>query len=175
MMIVRPEKSEEVPLVEGILRDAYGRDQELKALDSLRRTQDFLPQLSLVADEDGALRGYALFAKAAVETSSQVFSAAALILLAVPKEYRHKGIGERLIRHGGERCRGIDREILFALGDPAYFARIGFKPASDCGLTFSWPQQQSPLLVFAQAALLSKLGSGTVHFPQAFQKLLSPQ
>ncbi|MFA6029935.1 MAG: N-acetyltransferase [Elusimicrobiota bacterium] len=171
MLIVRPEKSEESPLVEEIIRRAYGREDEIRMLAALRGTPDFIPQLSLVADEEGSLRGYALFMKAAVEAASSVHSAASLMMLAVHPEHRKQGVGERLIRHGGERCRSLGREIIFVFGDFGYFSRVGFKLAQDLNLTSDIVHPQMPLLTLDLAGRLAAAGSGTVHYPQILRRM----
>jgi len=134
MAIVRGEKPEERGAVEDLLRRAYGREDEARLLASLRNSPDFVPQMSVVADMEGVLAGYALFMKADVAAGNETYPSLALVLLTVLPEHKRSGVAERLIRHSVERSRGLGLRFLFVIGEPAYFSRFGFKKASDLGL-----------------------------------------
>ena len=138
-IIIRAEKSAERPVSEQIIRLAYGRESEVVLTASLRETAEFNPELSIVADQGGKIIGYALYSAATVVTAAGPQRALALATIAVLPECQKQGIGERLVRHGLERCRTRGVELVFAIGQPQYFSRFGFRPADPLGMQCELP------------------------------------
>lgn len=54
-------------------------------------------------------------------------------LAVLPSEQR-RGIGAALVRAGLDACRACGCRFVVVLGDPAYYARFGFRRASDLGV-----------------------------------------
>lgn len=142
--IIRSEQPSEREVAHNIVRAAFGRETEVQLLQSLRGLADFNPNLSLVAADGTEIRGYALYHRATVDGKAGPQPALLLTPLAVDPAYQRQGVGERLVRHGLERCRVVGIELVFSLGLPSYFARFGFQPAAAHGLTpmISIPQDQ---------------------------------
>ncbi|HAH07988.1 MAG TPA: GNAT family N-acetyltransferase [Elusimicrobia bacterium] len=166
MPIVRPQKPEESALIEEILRKAYGREEEARLFASLRGSQDFLPQASLVADHEGQLVGYVLFLKASLVGANDSHPALAMALFAVLPEFQRRGMGERLIRHSLERCRGINHHLFFVIGDPAYFSRFGFQDAAASGLGVDFAAPPAPLQVLDLSGSILGRVQGKIRYPQ---------
>lgn len=170
-IIIRGENPEERPAAEEILRSAYGRDAELRLVQTLRLAAEFNPKLSIVAANGPEILGYALYTRVTVVGKS-VVPAAALTVMAVREDRRRLGVGERLVRHGLERCRGLGIQLVFAAGLPQYLARMGFRPAVPLGLKPDWPVPDDQFTVFDLNG--SKLGqvAGTVVYPVTFNSLV---
>ena len=166
-IIIRGENPEERAASEDIVRAAYGREAETRLVQTLRLSAEFNPKLSIVAANGPEILGYALYTRVTV-VGAAVLPSAALAVMAVRPERRRLGVGERLVRHGLERCRGLGVQLVFAAGLPAYFARIGFRPAIPLGLKPDWPVPDDQYTVFDLHG--SKLGQakGTVSYPAAF-------
>jgi putative acetyltransferase len=54
--------------------------------------------------------------------------------VAVHPDWQGQGIGSDLVREGLDTAQEMDWKAVVVLGDPAYYARFGFRPASDFGL-----------------------------------------
>ena len=67
-------------------------------------------------------------------THEDVVVGLGLAPVAVLPEYRRQGIAANLIRVGLEQCKERGVGLVIVLGDPAYYGRFGFKPASTWGL-----------------------------------------
>lgn len=82
--------------------------------------------LSLVAAAGGAVSGHVLFTPCRVEGSA----ARVLLLgpLCVLPERQRRGIGGALLREGLSRIAAGGPAHVLVLGDPAYYARVGFAP-----------------------------------------------
>ncbi len=92
------------------------------------------PVLSLVADIDGALVGHVLFTMVTLQPDASSISARILAPLAVSPRYQRKGIGSALVNEGIKQLTESGVDLLFVLGDPAYYSRFGFRPAGAMGL-----------------------------------------
>ncbi|MNJ66099.1 Acetyltransferase (GNAT) family protein [compost metagenome] len=54
--------------------------------------------------------------------------------VAVHPDWQGQGIGSDLVREGLDTALEMDWKAVVVLGDPDYYARFGFRPASDFGL-----------------------------------------
>ncbi|MDE2292158.1 MAG: N-acetyltransferase [Elusimicrobia bacterium] len=166
-IIIRAEKVDERAASEEILRQAYGRDAEVRLAENLRLSAEFNPNLSLVAADGSRILGYALYTRVTV-AGNQVMPAAALAVMGVRPENRKMGVAERLVRHGLERCRGLRIDLVFAADLPQYLARIGFRPAGEYGLAPDWAVAAGQFTVFdLSGSMLGKV-QGTVNYPAPF-------
>ena len=134
-MDIRQELPADYEEVYQVVKEAFagaehsdGREQDLVA--ALRKSSSFLPELSLVAVEDGRVVGHILFTKARVG-SAQVLALAPLWVL---PEYQGRGIGLALIRQGHETARKLGYRYSVVLGHPGYYPKAGYIPASRYGI-----------------------------------------
>lgn len=172
-IIIRGERPEEAATCAEILRQAFGGDAGASVAKRFRESAEFAKELSVVADRGGKLLGYALYAPTTVtgQLNGQPTTQRAAILatLGVLPAARKHGVGERLVRHGLERCRGLGIQLVFTTAQPAFFARIGFQPCRPYGLE---PEVSVPeadfLAIDMQGNLLGRL-KGLVQFPDALQ------
>ena len=72
-----------------------GTEQDL--VNALRNGNAYIPELSLVAEENGKIIGYIMFTKATVSETEIL----ALAPLAVLPEYQRKGVGTAIIWYAG--------------------------------------------------------------------------
>lgn len=162
-VIIRGEKPEEIPLGAAILQAAYGRDLEARRMMAIRDYSEFFhPGLSIVAADGADIVGYALYCKTAAGSQTGALLAA----IGVLPDKQRQGVGERLVRHGLERCRGLRLELVFAIGDPGYFTRVGFLSAANYGIQpeFALAGGQSLLVIDLAGGLLAKT-KGVLRLP----------
>lgn len=131
-VIIRAERQpDEIPITTAIMVSAFGRENEVKLVETLRDSSEaFHPELSIVAAEEDQVVGYALYCKTIIEGQPS----ALLTTIGVLPDKQRQGVGERLVRHGLERCRGLGLELVFVLGFPKYFENLGFQPALPLGI-----------------------------------------
>lgn len=102
-----------------VIEDAFGRTAEADLVDALRADGDLV--ISLTAVSAGEVCGYV-----ALSRLRSPDRALALAPLAVVKSQQRRGVGSLLVRHALELARGAGEDIVFVLGYPAYYGRIGF-------------------------------------------------
>lgn len=167
-IIIRAEKTAERPVADQIVRLAYGRESEVVLAGSLRATAEFNPELSIVADQGGKILGYALYSATTVITGAGPQRALTLAPIAVLPDCQKTGIGERLVRHGLERCRTRGVELVFAIGQPQYFSRFGFRDAAPLGLRCELPLHPGDLQAIDLSGRLLGSIQGQVLCPAPF-------
>ena len=130
---VRQESGGDAAAIRSVQEQAFNEEDEAKVVDMLRASDSIV--LSLVAVAAGQVVGHVLFSPVTVGSSPPGSRWVALGPIGVLPDHQGRGIGSRLVREGLAQCRlqGCDGVVL--LGDPAYYGRFGFVPASDYGLT----------------------------------------
>jgi putative acetyltransferase len=128
--IVRTEDEADVPAIFAIHRSCFPSDGEARLVDALR-TAGCLT-VSLVAVVNDEIVGHIAFSPVTTQDGA---TGLGLAPLAVVKEHRQKGIGAHLVRTGILACKTADYGWTVVLGDPDYYSRFDFEPASKFGLS----------------------------------------
>lgn len=124
---VRPETPSDHKAIHRLVEVAFDSPLEARLVDRLRADGDLV--LSLLAEVRGRIVGYVGFSRlriARLGIDGLDERAVALSPLAVTRCFRRQGIAERLIRDGLDRLTETGEDLVFVLGDPAYYARFGF-------------------------------------------------
>jgi len=129
---IRQETVNDIAAVRQVEESAFGRAAEADLVDLCR--QRGRVSLSLVAIREKRLVGHILFTPVTLDPPCPGWFGLGLGPVAVLPDFQRQGIGSRLIEFGLELCReqGIDFVVL--LGNPEYYSRFGFIPASEFGL-----------------------------------------
>ena len=104
---------------------------EARLVELLRNEGAHVPDLCLVAEEDGIVVGHILFSRA---TLGSGHVALALAPMAVVPERQGAGIGSALVREALRRSRESEHGLVVVLGHPGYYPRFGFEPAGALGI-----------------------------------------
>jgi putative acetyltransferase len=132
-MVVRPERPADASAIHTVVGAAFPDSGEAGLVDALRLTAR--PFVSLVAELDGQVVGHIAFTPVAFDPmSSRDRLALGLAPLSVAPAHRRRGIGCALVEEGVEACRELGADVVVVLGDPAYYTRFGFEPASSLHL-----------------------------------------
>ena len=120
-MIIRAETPADHAAIRAVVIDAFGGEQEAELVDGLRR--DGALSVSLVAEVDGHLVGHV--ALSPLKSPPHAF---ALAPVAITSIRQRQGIGSALIREAIEIAAEEGADMIFVLGEPAYYQRFGFAP-----------------------------------------------
>lgn len=129
-MIIRQEQPADYPWTYEVVKTAFASaehsdGEEHNLVDRLRESKAFIPQLSLVAEDDGNIVGHILFTKIDIGDSVQL----ALAPLSVLPEYQRQGIGTALILQGHKIAKELGYEYSVVLGSERYYPKFGYLPA----------------------------------------------
>lgn len=137
---IRLEKQEDFRAVEELTREAFwdvyvpGCVEHI-LLHELRDGDDFLPELSFVAELDGKLAGHIAYTQGTIETDTgALFRPISFGPISVLPEYQQTGVGTALIRHSLARARELGYNQVLIYGDPRYYSRHGFHCAEYYGI-----------------------------------------
>jgi len=130
-VLVRQEQENDKNYVYKVVKEAFehaehadGDEQDL--VNRLRKSEAFVPELSLVAEWKGKIIGHVLF------TRIRIGNYVSLVLapLAVLPEYQGRDVGGKLIRAGHGRAKKLGFRSVIVVGHPTYYPRFGYSPAS---------------------------------------------
>jgi putative acetyltransferase len=110
-------------------RASFPESSESDLVDALRSAGRL--SLSIVALVDDEVVGHVAFSPVSVAAAE---GGAGLAPVAVVPRFRRRGIAAQLIREGLVAVRRAGARFVVVLGDPAYYERFGFQPASHWGL-----------------------------------------
>lgn len=134
-MEIRQENQDDCEAVYKVVKEAFataeqsdGNEQDL--VNALRNSDSFIPELSLVAIENGEVVGHILFTKAYVGE----FVELAFAPLSVLPLYQRKGIGLALMQKGHSIAKTLGYDYSIVLGHSEYYPKVGYVPASVYGI-----------------------------------------
>ena len=132
-MKIRQEERKDHKEVYKLIKEAFataehadGNEQDLA--EALRKSRAFVPELSLVAEEDGEIIGHILFTEAKVGEDRVL----ALAPLSVKPGYQRQGVGAALIRQGHKIAGELGYSWSLVLGSD--YPKFGYVPAEKVGI-----------------------------------------
>lgn len=168
MLEIRQESQNDYKEVYNVVKIAFettehsdGNEHDLVV--ALRKSENFIPDLSLVAIEDNKIVGYILFTKIKIGEYEEI----ALAPLAVLPQYQRKGIGRKLIEEGHKIAKELCYHYSVVLGSENYYPKFNYIPAIQYGI-------KAPFEVPTQNFMAIKLNDtdieikGTVEYAKEF-------
>jgi putative acetyltransferase len=128
-MKIRSEGTADSEAVRAVLRASFPTLDEARLVEALRAAGKL--SVSLVAEEEREVVGCVAFSPVSVPGSTDGLG---LAPVAVAPAFRRRGIAGQLVTKGLEACKRLNRGFVVVLGDPEYYRRFGFMPASRWGL-----------------------------------------
>lgn len=125
--VIRPEEAADRAAIARLVTAAFGRDGEARLVDRLRQDGDLV--LSLLAVEDGEPVGHVALSPVTLGAADGRGRWLGLAPLAVAPARQRRGIGGRLVEAALRTCGQAGVELVFLLGEPAFYGRFGFTPA----------------------------------------------
>ncbi|MEU9128163.1 N-acetyltransferase [Kitasatospora sp. NPDC048540] len=123
----RVENPADAPATRRVHMAAFPGPEEADLVDALRRDSAWIPALSLVAvDDRDLIVGHVLLTRLRVGDGDGLSMAP----VAVAPEWQRKGVGAALVRAALAAAETAGERLVVVLGDPDYYGRFGFEPAS---------------------------------------------
>ena len=108
----------------------HSDNKEHMLTEKIKKTKNFIPELSIVAEYEKEIVGYILFSKIKIDNTIQL----ALTPLCVKKEFQNKGIGKTLIKEGEKIAQKFGFEFIIVLGSPEYYGRFNYIESYNFGI-----------------------------------------
>ncbi|WES99996.1 N-acetyltransferase [Chryseobacterium arthrosphaerae] len=174
MITIRQEEEKDhqqvFQLTEEAFREMEHSDhQEQFLVEKLRKSDAFIPELSLVAeDENGKIAGHILFTKIKIVNGSESFESLALAPVSVKPEFQNQGLGGRLITEGHRIARELGYQSVILIGHEKYYPSFGYEKTSNFGISFPFeiPEENGMALELVKDGLNNI--KGIVKYPEEF-------
>jgi len=165
---VIPESPDMYLPISRVICSAFGEENEAVLVEKLRENNRFIPDLSLGAFDGDRLLGHILLFPVDIIDGSQRYLSLSLAPLSVDLEHQNMGIGSILTDRAIERAREHGFPSIVVLGDPGYYPRFGFKPASLFGVSppFTVPDDTFMILELLENGLRDVKGS--LQYPEEY-------
>lgn len=173
MLTIREEEIKDYNEVEKVVEESFKTAEfsdkdEHNLVRRLRNSNEFIKELSLIAEEKNKILGHVLLTKALIKGESTSYETLALAPLAVLPEYQKSGIGKKLMNRAIERARELGYKSIVVLGHENYYPKFGFEKASKYGVKapFEVPDEAYMILELLPGGL--NRVSGVVEYSKAF-------
>ena len=171
--IIRQEIPSDYPFVFEVVKSAF-EDEEYSdhtehfLVERLRKSIEFIPELSLVAVLDNEIVGHILLSPIKIVNKHQSFVSLALAPVSVKPEFQGKGIGSALIKGSHKKAIDLGFDSIVLIGHEEYYPRFGYEMISkfNIEIPFDAPAENCMILELKKNAL-DKV-SGKVVYPAAF-------
>jgi putative acetyltransferase len=135
LVIIRQEEEADQRAVEECVRAAFwnmympGADEHFLA-HQMRRSNDFISELNLVAIVDGVVAGSIMYTKSKVYIEGgEDIDTITFGPIAVSPKFQKRGIGQKLIARSTHLAIKLGYKAVIIFGDPRYYSKSGFRCA----------------------------------------------
>lgn len=139
--------------------NAFGEDSPGELVDNLRSSSSAV--ISLVSERDGRIIGHVMFSKLTAP-----FLALSMAPVGVSPDFQNSGVGSNLIKEGLELAKSEGWQVVFVLGDPAYYGRFGF--TAEAAKPYTSPYRGPANMALILDPSVQK--EGIIQFPAAFDE-----
>lgn len=160
---IRPEAPADRPAIFAVHAAAFPTDDEARLVDRVRAAGDAI--VSLVAEQGSAVVGHALFSPVRADRAPE--PGAGLAPVATLPAFQRKGVASALVLDGLAALRARSIAWAAVLGEPGYYARFGFTPASQWGLSCVYTGADAFMAMPLREGGLPR-GGGVVRYCPAF-------
>ncbi|MCQ6532932.1 GNAT family N-acetyltransferase [Bacillus mycoides] len=172
MVTIRQEQKNDYSKTEEVVKQAFSNEEfsdkkEHELVSRIRKYDAFIPELSLVAVDEGIV-GHILLSKITIEQDGTSVESLALAPVSVAPSHQKKGIGGKLIKAALEKAEELGYGSVAVLGHPEYYPKFGFKKASDWNIKapFEVPDEVFMVIELGENALQGV--EGIVQYSSAF-------
>ena len=167
-LTVRAEQTGDYEQIEAVLDGAFQGHEEAELVERIRRTAEYINELTLVATKGTQILGFIMLSHVDLQGVNDSFTVLSLAPVAVLPNFQKMGIGGKLILEGIKLAEERPEPLIVLLGHESYYPRFGFERASMHNIfpPVAWPDN---------SYMIRKLPgwrpaiSGKVIYPPAWQ------
>lgn len=169
----RQESSSDYEKVSEVIEEAFENvnfsdHREQFLVERLRKSNAFIPELSIVAELKSKIVGHILLTKIKIQNEKQTFPSLAMAPVSVIPHHQNQGIGGKLILAAHEKAKDLGYLSIIVLGHGAYYPRFGYQLTRFFGieLPFEAPEENCLAIELQEGSL--KNVNGKVIYPKEF-------
>lgn len=150
-VLIRAADPDDYDQTEAVVRAAFwdvyrpGAIEHL-VLHKLRDADAIVDALDLVALDGEKIIGVLVCPEGSVQNGCQQRTPALSMMVGVLPGYQRQGIGTLLIQRAVQTAKAHNYSGIVIFGDPAYYARFGFKNAAEYGIQTSEGENLDPFM-----------------------------
>ena len=172
-VLIRPEQPADYPTVFQIVEEAflemkYSSHTEQFIVEKLRKTDAYIPALSLVAELEGKIVGHIILSKIHIDNGTKLFDALTLGPVSVLPELHRQGIGSQLIKMVHKVAKALGHKIIVLLGHKDYYPRFGYEKTSKYGIKLPFDAAEENCMVIGLTPTALTGVNGTVVYSKPF-------
>ena len=171
--MIRQEKTTDFNAVFDLIEKAFKTEKlsdhrEQFLVERLRKSNSFIPELSMVAEIDDKIVGHILLTKLKIKNNQTEFNSLALAPVSVLPEHQGNGIGGLLIEQAHKTAKELGYQSIVLLGHEKYYPRFGYEQADKYGieLPFNVPKENCMVIELTKKGLDGVVG--VVEYPKEF-------
>lgn len=170
---LRQEQETDYSVTEQVIKQAFAHEKmsdqtEHDLVARLRKTDAFIPELSIVAEVDDKLVGQILLSR--VTIGERAVESLALAPVSVVPAFQKQGIGAKLMKAAIEKANELGYTSVIVLGHPRYYPEFGFIPASNWNIEAPFPVPDEAFMALELREDALKGVTGVVNYSQAFME-----
>lgn len=138
-MVIRQERETDIPEIYEFVKTAfetarYSEGDEQDFVNRLRCGGDYIPELALVAEDEGRIIAHIMLTRLFVVGGTAEYPVLLLAAVSVLLERRSEGIGRRITKDAFTRAREQGNTAVIVVGDPGYYSHFGFESSIKFGI-----------------------------------------
>jgi putative acetyltransferase len=171
-VVIRAERDADQPVIAEVVRAAFaGHPDEVASLvERIRGSEQFIPELALVAEDSSGVIAHVMLSWVGVEGGSRT-RILNLTPMSVRPDRQRIGVGARLIRDALGRAEEAGQPAVMVEGIPAYYPRFGFEQASALGFISPHPRIPDDAFMVKRLPGYSPDLASRIVYPPAFDAL----
>jgi putative acetyltransferase len=132
-LVIRAQVPEDTTALLDVIGRAFAGHPEVVALeDALAPRSDSVGYVAVV---DQQVVGHVRLTRGWIDAEMRLVEVLVLSPLSVAPKHQNRGIGRALVAHAVAEAELRGVPAVFLEGDPTYYARLGWRPASELGVT----------------------------------------
>jgi putative acetyltransferase len=139
VVVVRAESVDDHDRIADVVAAAFGSPAEARLVEAIRASSEYIAELSLVAVLDDLVVGHVMISRCTLHTDDSTTSIVMLSPLAVHPTFHARGVGGLLVTTVTTLADARGEPLVVLEGDPRYYSRFGFLPASSHGIELPVP------------------------------------
>ena len=128
-MIVRRERPQDERALAALIDAAFGDTETSEFTARIRASPGYVPELTFVADDDGALVGFTMLSYVGAGGRDVLI----LTPMAVRPDRQRAGIGKQVVRAAIVAAEARGEPVVLVEGVPSYYPQFGFVSAARLG------------------------------------------
>ncbi|MGN0968487.1 MAG: GNAT family N-acetyltransferase [Oscillospiraceae bacterium] len=173
-IIIRRETPNDYRTVENLTREAFWNVYrpgclEHYVLHQFRDRPDFVPELDLVMELDGAIIGHVMYVRSAIKTDDGgTVPIMTFGPISIAPQFKRQGYGTVLLRHSMELAKAMGAGALAITGNIGFYGKSGFVVSKTKGVRYEDdPDADYFLIAELEPGFLNGI-SGTYKDPDGY-------